>query len=575
MSSFCDIIIEGQVGYRPTVTRGGNKSWEHKGGYWSSLPEGVDHFPYFNTIGDEQYELIVLGQFYEEVDNRALLSAAIDYSTGAVNKYNDPAGHYILFLLDKRTHHVHVFTNRFGTYHAYLYKQGREACIGTFYLGLAKQASKKDLDWEGINGFLNMGYFPNDATYLKSIKILEPASYYHFDGSMQKLEQKRYWNWSEQEQSRSVEEYLYDFDKALSNSLDTAVKGKKVALPISGGLDSRTIAGQLTKESVTYSDLWGYSYGFAKGPKETEVARKIAEARGIPFHYYAVPQYLFDNIDLIAESVDLFQYIDGTRQASTVGMLQERSDMVIGGHWGDVWFDKMGIDTEDQLQPYFRKIVKRGSQWFRDNLCNEYVSDSDGMLNDYFKTAIAKYDHLSSPDLKMKAYKTDQWSFRWTLASIRMYQAGAMPVLPFYDKHVADTLINVPTELLQGRELQIEYIKKYHKDLAKIVWQEYDANLYNYKLFNNRNLIYRAVAKAKRTLSPGKFISRNWELFYLNENGRKQLEKILLDNPKLTDIVSKEKIKGIIEDLYRDPSAANGYTISMLHTFAQFVRIVL
>lgn len=575
MSVFCDIWIDTKQAYKPVITKGGNAAWLQKGDYWVSKPANGKDFPYLTEVQDEHFQLLILGQFYEPIDNDVLFKAVVDYSTGRAKQYNDPSGHYILFLIDKQSKDIHVFTNRFGTYHAYVYKDGDASCIGTFYLGLAKQAAHKELDWEGITGFLNMGYFPNDTTYLKSIKILEPASHYHFNSSLQTLTQKRYWNWSEQDKQKSPDEYLHDFHQALSRSLNTAVSDKKVAIPISGGLDSRTIAGLLTQGDTTYSSLWGYSYGFAKGPKETAVARKIAEARNIPFHYYAVPRYLFDNIDLIAESVDLFQYIDGTRQASAVEMLKEKSEVVIGGHWGDVWFDKMNCDTEEDLMPKFRKIVKRGSQWFRDNVCEEYVPNSNDFLNDYFQTAIGKYSHLSSPDLKMKAYKTDQWSFRWTLASIRMYQAGAMPILPFYDKYVADSLVNVPVDLLQKRELQIEYLKKYHRDLAKIVWQEYDANLFNYKKFNNRNLIYRAVAKVKRTVSPGMFISRNWELFYLNEDGRKQLEKILLDNPKLAELVPINKVKELIEDLYKNPNAANGFTISMLHTFAQFVRIVL
>ena len=84
----------------------------------------------------------------------------------------------------------------------------------------------------------------------------------------------------------------------------------------------------------------------------------------IPFDGYKLPNYLFDNLDVIAESVDLFQYIDGTRQASMIDLLNEKSDVVIGGHWGDVWFDSMGVEDSYQLLSYYqKKIKKKGSNW--------------------------------------------------------------------------------------------------------------------------------------------------------------------------------------------------------------------
>lgn len=576
MGAFCDILIEGKQGFKPVNARADNDAWQHKGFHWQSMPKGVAQYPYLNTVDNDAYRLLILGQFYEPIDNNVLFKSVVDYVSGHTDKYNDPAGHYILFLIDKQHGDVHVFTNRFGTYHAYIYDDGTNAAIATFYLGLAKQAINKELDWEGLTGFFTMGFFPNTSTYLKCIKVLEPATYYHFNDHLKIVSQKRYWNWVEKDEHKSVDEYLHGMHTSLSTALNTAVAGKRVALPISGGLDSRTVAGILTdKDKQSYSSIWGYSYGFAKGPAETKIANDIARTRNIPFHYYAVPRYLFDNITRIAESTDLFSYIDGTRQASTVDMIKEKADVVIGGHWGDVWLDGMGVSQEEDFLPFFRKkIIKRGADWFIDNLCSQHVPNSNDYLNDYFLTAMGKYDYIKNPDLKIKVYKTDHWSFRWTLSGTRMYQAGAMPVLPFYDKNVVDALVNVPVDLLKERGLQIEYLKKYHRDLAKVAWQEYGTNLFLYKTINNRNLIYRAFNKVKRTITPGQFISRNWELFYLNKEGREQIEKALLDNQQLVAIVGCQKIEGFINEFYNNPTRDNGYTMSMLHTFARFVEYV-
>ena len=57
------------------------------------------------------------------------------------------------------------------------------------------------------------------------------------------------------------------------------VKNKKIILPLSGGLDSRTIASALrnTENIVTYS------YEFLGGVKETKYAKRISKEMSWPF----------------------------------------------------------------------------------------------------------------------------------------------------------------------------------------------------------------------------------------------------------------------------------------------------
>ena len=129
----------------------------------------------------------------------------------------------------------------------------------------------------------------------------------------------------------------------------------------------------------------------------------------------------------------------------------------------------------------------------------------------------------------------------------------------------------VPSTAVNNRQLEIEYLKRYHKVLAKINWQEYDANLYKYKYFNNRNIAYRAAKKLQRLATGEKPVQRNWEIFYMNPEGRKNLEERLLKNNLLNELVPANKIKVLLDDLYNNPSAANGYTVSMLLTFSIFL----
>lgn len=566
MSAFYDIWIGNQ---EPAYHRQKNDPWQTAGKKtWLSLPANNKDFIQVHNSGN--YNLVLIGQLYEPLSNDKLLNRCTSYIEQS-KKYKDPAGHYIIFVTDTSIGSTYVFTNRFGTYHGYWSEEGK---ISTCYLALAKAQQQKELDWEGLTGYLGMGYFPDDTTYLQGISIFEPASFYHFNSKQELIEKKRYWQWSyEAGESRPIQ-YIEELHDSISTSLSYAVKDKRTAIPISGGLDSRQLAGELA-EQKTWTSLRGLSYGYTEASPEIKIARQVADKKEIALHAYVLPNYLFEELDDIAEAVELFQYVDGTRQASATGWLSEHADVVVGGHWGDVWLDSMNVDNDDVLHDAFnKKIIKRGAAWLLQNVCKQHIAAPQDYLQDYFSSFMNKHRAIKDADFKMKIYKTDQRSFRWTTASLRMYQASVMPVLPFYDNRVAELFDHIPSEMLKDRKLQIDYLKHYHEDLARITWQEYDADLYNYKYFNNRNLAYRAVKKVRRTLSKEKTIQRNWEIFYLNPAGKQKLEEHLLGNELLNEIVSRSKIKELLDDLHHNPNAANGYTVSMLLTFATFLNKV-
>ena len=49
------------------------------------------------------------------------------------------------------------------------------------------------------------------------------------------------------------------------------------------------------------------------------------------------------------------------------------------------------------------------------------------LLLEMVRQEMAPLSHIADPDFRIKAFKTDQWSFRWTTASLRMFQAAAYP----------------------------------------------------------------------------------------------------------------------------------------------------
>ncbi len=572
MSTFYDIFVGNNIS--PEFVRTFNAKWHRNANMhdaWISEPEKGTG--YSTTYDTTDYHLLVIGQFYEHVDMKVLLENCVKYAKAITNIFEEPAGHYVMFLYDKLSKRYHVFTNRLGTYHVYYLSEGTQKAISTYYLGLAKGKSNKQLDWEGITGFMANGFFPGNTTYLEGISILEPASHYVFDENLELISNKRYWEWNYEAVDRPVDDLMEEFDTILSTSIKFATTDKAVGLPVSGGLDSRTLAGIITSHEMPLKSLWSYSYGYDTKSIEIKIASQIAKSRNIKFDKYVIDNYLFKKMDVVKDSVELFQYVDGTRQASILNSIEQHSDVVVGGHWGDVWLNNTGVSDENTNVFFEKKIKKKGSQWLLKEVCENYYPKHSSMLKNYYAYWSDKHKDIKNSDFRMKIFKTDQWSFRWTLPSIRVYQAAAFPVLPFYDNRIVDFFCKTNTELFHDRLFQIAYIKKYHSDLAKIKWQEYDSNLYNYKTFNNRHLGYRVYKKMMSTFSQSNIPRRNWEVFYLNETGKKKLTEIFSSKP-FTEIIPINITNQLLEDFYENPDAANGYKVSMLHTLSQFVKNV-
>jgi hypothetical protein len=223
----------------------------------------------------------------------------------------------------------------------------------------------------------------------------------------------------------------------------------------------------------------------------------------------------------------------------------------------------------------WKKSLKRGSSWFLENMIISNVETKETLecIRSLMEGKLTSLAHIEDLDFRLKAYKTDTWSFRWTAASLRMYQPGAFPRLPYYDNRIAEFFSTVPSQYVANRRLQIEYLKLFCPKLARITWQEYDENLYFYRIANSI-LLPKRIAKAVWRHSFGRSgYSRNWEVQLLNDRGAGGLH-YWLQRPglRIFEWFPPESIREVLERLHAAPDPSTGYTASMLLTFSVWLE---
>ena len=583
------IIVFG--GDAPRMARDRDVPWvlEDRTDAWTLWRQGAGRrwkgFPMrrFRAPG---WRLWLLGEVFglaldRSVENEVLAEADGRRMGGSLN------GHFLLLGWSEEARKWHVVTDRFGTIHSYYSFNSPRAAIGTFSPAVAETASRRQLDWAGLTGFFSFGFFPEDRTFFEDVRIVRPGTRKVFDASGRPLREERAWTWRhEPDGRRSYDETVEQFGEVLRGIVTEHAAACRLAVPISGGLDSRTTVAVLTGEKRAMSDpgnLWAYSYGYSDDSVETHIARRVAAARSLPFESLTIGPYLFDRLDEILPCVEGFQDVTQCRQAVVVPRLAERTERVVAAHWGDVWLDDMGLiggkisGAEAVIAHALKKIAKSGGTWLTRNVCAshlEYGSDVEALLEGFVRREFDRLPPIADPDFRVKAFKTEQWSFRWTLASLRMFQAGAFPRLPFYDSRMADFFSTVPSEFVAGRRLQIDYLKRHAPDLARITWQARGADLHWATRPEALLLPKRALTKLVRLARGRRVIERNWEVQFLSDSGRAGLEqRLLAPGLKFHDLVPPAAVTALLADFFAAPFVkGRGYTVSMLLTFSAWLE---
>ena len=294
------------------------------------------------------------------------------------------------------------------------------------------------------------------------------------------------WNWHYTPRDISFDQAVDEFTHLFETLILNYTEGKKIILPLSGGLDSRTLAAALKGRK----DVVVVSYEFENGIRETEYARQIAVTCGWEFHHYTIPLgYLWENLDELADISQCQTEFTHPRQMAIIDKIAKYGDLILSGQWGDVLFDVQDIADDanlDQLTNFtIKKVVKPGGMELASELWKYWDLGGD-FKEKSFKTIqdLLLDIEIENPKSRIRAFKSLHWAPRWANVNLKVFTSRRDMFIPYYHDEMCKFICMVPEEFLADRNIQIEYIKRKSPELASIPWQTYDLDLYNYHHFN-------------------------------------------------------------------------------------------
>jgi hypothetical protein len=385
------------------------------------------------------------------------------------------------------------------------------------------------INFEAICCFIACGFFLEGDTYYKGLKSPTPGSFYNEFGK-----ENKYFDWYSEPRINDLENAVDIFSDILDAQLINLSR-KNVILPLSGGLDSRTLMAGLIKNSIAART---YSYEFEDGHHETLYGQQISEIAQFDFEGYTIKRgSMWKNIDFISDTNGCYAEFTNARQICVSEKLNEMSGDFLLGHGGDLFFDNMkfnfNISDDEAFLILKNNIIKQGGLELAIELWKIFGLNGDFKiyLSDRLMRMWKSIDIIDT-NSKYRAFKTKFYVSRWTCTNLDIFDRFGNKNVPFFDDRMCDFICNVSENLLNNRKIQIEYIKRYAPSLAKVEWQEHSPfNLYNYKFDKfPLNLPNRLINKLKIMRSQKKYIQRNWELQFLGDENDKILKQYLFNS---------------------------------------------
>ncbi len=438
----------------------------------------------------------------------------------------------------------------------------------------AKLKAPHELHHKAICIFAATGFFLDQDTYFKDEVILRAATKNTIDDNGYLVASEPWFNWHYTPQNISFDEALDKFSSLFETIVNEQAGNKTVILPLSGGLDSRTQAVAL--KSLNKSVV-SYSYKFKDGFDEVSIAKKIAKECGFEFHGFEIENgYLWDVIDELSKTLEGYSEFTHPRQMAITDFFKEIEGVFSLGHWGDVLFDKGGLETykQDELTSVIiKKIIKKGGLELANQLWENW--NLEGSFLNYLKsriTALLQEIEIDNPSAKLRAFKSLYWAPRWTTANLSVFEKNHPIALPYYDDRMCEFICTVPEEFLANRKLQIAYIKKHNTALAKLTWQDHRPfNLntfkYNRSPFNLPYRIYNKLNRVLNSMLNRPLIQRNWELQFLGEANDAQLRDYIFSED-FNQLIPKTVVTSFYEKFKTVDQVNYSHPLSMILTFS-------
>ncbi len=525
------------------------------------------HQPIFSR--DQKRCIVIRGEIYNkknasnnlseivpEKELEAVLDLYLEYDVDFINFLK---GSFSLAIIDFENKRLIIANDRYGLFPIYF------ATFGDIFLFsseiksiLTLKSFPRILDHRSLADFFSFGYILGNRTFFNDIKLLPPASVCIMDARKGKVEIKRYWDFSFQENNCiSLEDIAETVSSLLQISVNKRIpkRPKPFGLGLSGGIDSRTILAHINSDHL--SQIYAYTVGLKQG-FDRKIAQKICRKMQISHHFFQLKaKDLCKSVEKVVNLTDgmwIFHNSFGTYPLYPE--LKKHFDVMLVGTAGELFHggylipDVFGARDDEELT----KILYRKA-----NTLVTYAKQQKFFSNEYRNivpySCIDLQEEIAKAKNMSMANKTDYFFMQNRVR--RFINLGLVHArnyfqdrLPFFDYDLMDYFITVPPHLRANNGVLQKIFSNNYPELGRIplgrigvysipldrlvVSSHFQARIGSYlsKTWNNFSQTMQSLGSGKfRLIDPRPIVDYN---YWYRTDLRDFVESILFDSETLT-----------------------------------------
>lgn len=398
-------------------------------------------------------------------------------------------GKFACALWDHQNRELKLIADKFGLYPIY-YQVIKDGFVFSSELKTIIRVSqmldpvKIELDELGVLEYFTFGHQLDTRTLLKNVSILPSGSVlsFQFDRG---IRLRKYYDITfrpESEKETEFAAYIPEHQHLMTEIVQQRVfPGEQIDLALSGGLDSRTLAGYFHRQGIPFTSS---TFGF---PKNIDVAaaEQVARVVNAPHQFYHYqPQYIASHAN---EAVFLMDGMCRLGHLHFMFLAQQApshaSRFLFSGYMGDVPHG-LGLAPTRKFAPDLRKVDSRSGlvRFIKDKHASFLPLhvhqrafenfNIDRLHQDLENELSTVLDRAHSNNFFHQAeyYRFTQREWRWItldcVVSPRYFRKEVR--VPFADSRLIDFLYSLPLSARYNQSMYIQSFCDAFPDLANI-----------------------------------------------------------------------------------------------------------
>ncbi len=320
------------------------------------------------------------------------------------------------------------------------------------------------------------GFVTEDNTLVNDIKQLKPGHYLSFNRENCQLIVNPYfvYRYNTGIKKSDVTDYISELDdvflRVFKRYINLSLKlNKKVVIPLSGGMDSRTIAAMFKR--LNFNDVTCFTYGY-KNNKESLISESVAESLNYKWFF---SEYSKEDLYSQYNSPLMEQYLNYAGNCVSLPHIQDffavhqllaehkiqKNSLFLPGHSGDLFrghlLDNMDYTQKSCSQKNAIKALfnKHYTLWNLDH-CNDIKTLFIERINKNIQRI--EINSLESYINALDYFNINERQAKFIVNSARAYEFfGCSWGLPLFDREIVDFFLKVPIDVKFQDKLLIKW----------------------------------------------------------------------------------------------------------------------